>query len=116
MLYKYCFLFLLGRLKYPGETGNKGYAKVYYGRCANGECIDNHELKTLWTKCSREKGAAPGQSVTSKQPFSISKHKAFYSGGRRYGEFEKINGLVEFHKRFLVGNVGIAPIPCRLTC
>ena len=85
MWYKYCFLFLLGRLKYPGETENKGYAKVYYGRCANGECIDNHEKKkTLWIKCSRKKGAAPGQSVTSKQTFSISKHKAFYNGGRRY--------------------------------
>ena len=47
MWYKYCFLFLLGRLKYPGETENKGYAKVYYGRCANGECIDNHEKKNI---------------------------------------------------------------------
>ena len=38
-----CFQFLLGRLQYPGEMKNKGYAKfwwthkVHYGKCGSGE-------------------------------------------------------------------------------
>ena len=48
---------------------------------------DNHKLKTLRTECSRRKGA--GLVNHSKQPFSISKDKAFYSCVRNYVEFAK---------------------------
>ena len=43
-LHKYCLQFLLGRLNYPREMKNKGYAKfweankVHCRRCAIGEC------------------------------------------------------------------------------
>ena len=48
ILHKHCFQFLLGRLQYPGETKNKGYAEiwsgvgggganmVHYGKCVSG--------------------------------------------------------------------------------
>ena len=42
ILHKHCYQFLLGRLLYPGEIKNKGYAKYWgankvdYGRCASG--------------------------------------------------------------------------------
>ena len=45
ILDKHSFQFLLGRLQYPGEMKNKGYAKVlgankvHYGRCASGELM-----------------------------------------------------------------------------
>lgn len=48
---------------------------------------DNHKLTTLRTECSRRKGA--GLVNHSKQPFSISKDKAFYSCVRNYFEFAK---------------------------
>ena len=32
ILHKHCFQFLLGRLLYPGEMKNKGYAKIGRGR------------------------------------------------------------------------------------
>ena len=43
ILHKHCFPFLLGRLLYPGEMKNIGYAKfgvganrVLYGKCGSG--------------------------------------------------------------------------------
>ena len=66
ILHKHCFQFLLGRLYYPGELKNKGYAKfwgankVHYGRCASGElCTNNlgHKQRTLKTLKNKEKMA-----------------------------------------------------------
>ena len=57
--------------------------------------IDNYKIKTLMTECSRKKG--PGVvNQLPQQPFSISKHKAFYSFGGNYWEVAKINGYEEF--------------------
>ena len=89
MWYKYCFLFLLGRLKYPGETENKGYAKVYYGRCANGECIDNHEKKTLWIKCSRKKGAGLVNQLPQSRHFQFLSTKPFTAVGEDIENLKK---------------------------
>ena len=36
ILHKHCFQFLLGRLQYPGEMKNKGYAK--FGGGGGGKC------------------------------------------------------------------------------
>ena len=56
-------------------------------RCIMGDVqmanIDNYKIKTLMTECSRKKG--PGVvNQLPQQPFSISKHKAFYSFGGNY--------------------------------
>lgn len=60
---------------------------------------DNHKLTTLRTECSRRKGA--GLVNHSKQPFSVSKDKAFYSCVR--------NWKVELECK-VVGNAGISRI------
>ena len=53
MSHNHCLGFLLGRLYYPGEIGNNGYAiffegggvnKVHYGLSESGECTCFHNL------------------------------------------------------------------------
>ena len=46
ILHNHCLRSLLGRLQYPGETGNNGYVtfwdvgRGYYSPCENDECAD----------------------------------------------------------------------------
>ena len=52
---------------------------MYYGSFANGECIDDHKLKTLRTKCSRIKGACLVNQLPQSSHFQFLSPKPFTS-------------------------------------